>query len=345
MVGDVVSAKTQPVGTANGFNIADPDFAAEVGATLGQVEELLRRSVESPNPMITEAARHLIDAGGKRFRPLLVVLGSYFGDPLGRGVIPAAAVVELTHLATLYHDDVMDEATVRRGAPSANARWGNSVAILIGDYLFARAADVASDLGSDAVRLQARTFAQLVHGQMAETNGPADGEDPIEHHLQVIAQKTGSLIASSSRLGAMVSGADDEVTERLSEYGELMGTAFQLSDDLLDIASERVQSGKTPGTDLREGIPTLPVLYAMASDDQSPDAVRLREILAGGAVTDPDEHAEALALLRRSDALRQARQKVRDYANRAKSALAGLSDIPARRALEGLCDFIVDRTS
>src|SRR5262249_44516541 len=154
--------------------------------TLDHVETMLRAAVLSADPVLADAALHLVDAGGKRFRPLLVALAAQFGRPSGPDVVKAAVVVELTHLATLYHDDVMDEAPVRRGAASANARWGNAVAILTGDYLFARAAALAAELGPEAVRIQARTFAHLVNGQIAETVGPR-GSDPIEHYLRVIA--------------------------------------------------------------------------------------------------------------------------------------------------------------
>ena len=192
--------------TSLGLDDVDPAVDASVSATLIAVEDELRSSVASADPLVAEAARHLSDAGGKRFRPLLVALGAQFGDPSSPLVVPAAVVMELTHLATLYHDDVMDEADVRRGAPSANARWTNSVAILVGDYLFARAADIAADLGTEAVRLQARTFARLVHGQIAETVGPR-GSDPIAHYLHVITEKTASLIATSARFGGMFGGA------------------------------------------------------------------------------------------------------------------------------------------
>jgi heptaprenyl diphosphate synthase len=313
-------------------------------ATLAEVEALLYAALASEDPLVGEAARHLVDAGGKRFRPLLVSLAAHLGDPRRPEVVSAAAVVELTHLATLYHDDVMDEALIRRGAPSANARWGNSVAILVGDFLFARAADVAAELGAEAVRIQARTFSRLVHGQIAETVGPRDA-DPVDHYLHVIAEKTGSLIATSARFGAMFSGAPADQVEALSRYGELMGTAFQLSDDLIDIASESPQSGKTPGTDLREGVPTLPVLYALASTAQDPDAARLRQLLADGPLTDDARHAEALGLLRESPAMRRARQTVRGYAEQAREQLSGLPDGPARRALDAMCEFIADRTS
>ncbi|MFI7604781.1 polyprenyl synthetase family protein [Micromonospora sp. NPDC049366] len=328
-----------------GLYLADPALEASVLAVLDKVEVELRASVASADPFVTEAARHLLEAGGKRFRPLLVALGAQFGDPTAGPVVPAAVVMELTHLATLYHDDVMDEAAVRRGAPSANSRWTNSVAILVGDYLFARAADLAADLGTEAVRLQARTFARLVHGQIAETVGPRPGDDPVRHYLEVIAGKTGSLIATSARFGAMFGGAAPEHIEALAGYGETIGVAFQLSDDLLDIASESVQSGKTPGTDLREGVPTLPVLYAQAGDDSDAASVRLREILAAGAVTDDALHAEALGLLRESPALKRARETVRSYAEDARARLAPLPHNPARGALESLCDFVADRTS
>jgi heptaprenyl diphosphate synthase len=336
---DVVSALN-----ASGVDVGDPVVEASVAATMVGVEEELRRSVASADPLIAEAARHLADAGGKRFRPLLVALGSQFGDPSSPLVVQAAVVMELTHLATLYHDDVMDEALVRRGAPSANARWGNSVAILVGDFLFARAADVAANLGPEAVRLQARTFARLVHGQVAETAGPRGG-DPIAHHLHVIREKTASLIATSARFGGMFGGADPVHIEALEGYGEAIGAAFQLSDDLLDIASESVQSGKTPGTDLREGVPTLPVLYALAGDDTDASAVRLRELLSCGPLVDDALHAEALGLLRESAALKRARETVRAHAEEARAQLAPLPQGAPRRAMESLCDFIADRTS
>jgi heptaprenyl diphosphate synthase len=331
--------------TSLGLDIdIDPAVDESVAATLAAVEDALRQNVASADPLVAEAARHLVDAGGKRFRPLLVALGAQFGDPSAPAIVAAANVVELTHLATLYHDDVMDEATVRRGAPSANSRWGNSVAILVGDFLFARAADIAASLGPEAVHLQARTFARLVHGQIAETVGPR-GSDPIDHYLHVIIEKTGSLIATSARFGGMFSGADPSYVEALARYGETMGIAFQLSDDLLDISSESDQSGKTPGTDLREGVPTLPVLYALADDDQDASAVRLREILAGGPVTDDALHAEALGLLRESAAMKRARETVRSYAEEARAQLAPLPDGSAKLAMEALCDFIADRTS
>ncbi|HTI28575.1 MAG TPA: polyprenyl synthetase family protein [Kutzneria sp.] len=328
-----------------GLTLADPELESSVSAILRDVEAVLIDSVHSANPLVTEAARHLVDAGGKRIRPMLVGLAAQFGDPTGREVVIAGAVVELTHLATLYHDDVMDEAPVRRGAPSANSRWGNALAILVGDYLFSRAADLAAELGVDAVKIQASTFSRLVHGQIDETAGPLDGEDAIQHYLRVLQHKTGSLISTSARFGAMFGGCTPEQVEALATFAETFGIAFQLSDDLIDIASDELQSGKTPGTDLREGVPTLPVLYALASADDDAAAVRLREILSAGPVTDDALHAEALGLLRESAALKQARETVRGYADAARSSLSALPEVPARLALDALCDFIADRTN
>src|SRR5438270_4350628 len=274
-----------------------------LAAGLARVESLLSESVGSDHPFVQEAAGHLMSAGGKRFRPMLALLAAQLGEPTEPQVIRAAVVCELTHLATLYHDDVMDEAAVRRGAPSANSRWGNSIAILTGDLLFARASDLLADLGPDAVRVQARTYERLVTGQLRETVGPQPGEDAIEHYLEVLADKTGSLVATSARFGASFAGVEQPLVEALTAFGEEVGVAFQLSDDLLDIVSADGTSGKSPGTDLREGVATLPVLFALAGDD--PAEARLRELVAG-PVTGVDEHAEALELLRSSAALTRA---------------------------------------
>ncbi len=253
----------------------------------------------------------------------------------------AAVVVELTHLATLYHDDVMDEARLRRGAASANARWDNTVAILTGDFLFAKASHLLADLGPEAVRIQARTFERLCTGQIRETVGPQDGEDPIAHHLSVLADKTGSLIATAGRFGAMMAGADPQVERILGAFGERIGVAFQLADDLVDIGSEHEQSGKTPGTDLREGVATLAVLMLRESSD--PADRRLIE-LTSGPITDEAEHAEALALLRSHPAMDRAHDEARRWTDEARSTLSELPAGPTREALERLCDYVVDRT-
>ncbi|MFG2760047.1 polyprenyl synthetase family protein [Streptomyces wuyuanensis] len=327
-----------------GLSVRDQALEADVQTGLAAVESGLLDATKSEVPFITEAAQHLVRAGGKRFRPLLVMLAAQFGDPDAPGIVPSAVVVELTHLATLYHDDVMDEAEVRRGVPSANARWGNSLAVLTGDFLFARASHILADLGPEAVRIQAEAFERLVTGQILETAGPRDGRDPVEHYLDVLRGKTGSLVAVSCRFGAMMSGADERVTDVLTQYGERLGVAFQLADDVLDIASDSHESGKTPGTDLREGIATLPVLrlQEQASAHGRPEDVELVELLAGD-LTDDTRHAEALARLRVHSALEQARRDTVRYAQEARAMLAALPECTARAALEELCDAVVHR--
>lgn len=323
-----------------GVDIDDPALESRVRAGVEETERQLDAAVDTNQRFIAEAAAHLLNAGGKRFRPLLVMLCAEFGDPSAPEIVPAAVVVELTHLATLYHDDVMDEAPLRRGAESANVRYDNSIAILIGDYLFAQASTIVSYLGPEAVRIQAQTFSRLVQGQIRETMRPDDGEDPLQHYLGVVADKTGSLIATSARLGAKMSGAPLEVELTLTEFGERIGAAFQLSDDIIDIASESGDSGKTPGTDLREGVPTLPVLIALNGTD--PADARLRELLSQ-PLLDDGLHTEALALLRVHPAMDEARAYVRAEADAAREMLSTLPARSARAALEALCDTVVTR--
>ncbi len=314
----------------------DPALQARITAGLEEVEDRLRQVVASSHPLLSTTASHLAEAGGKRFRPLLTLLAAELGDGVSKQVIDAAVVVELTHLATLYHDDVMDEADVRRGAESANTRWTNTVAILTGDYLFARASDLTAGLGTEATHLQSRTFARLVEGQISETAGPAEGEDPVAHHLRVLADKTGSLISTSARLGALMAGADTDVVERLAEYGELIGLAFQLSDDLIDVTSDSHQSGKTPGTDLREGIATLPVL--LGRDDADLTAALAGDLSSDAALSD------ALGRLRAHPAMDQARTTLEQYAGRARTVAGDLPGGAARDALVALTDYVLART-
>jgi heptaprenyl diphosphate synthase len=323
--------------------VVDADLEARLTERLARIEEMLEEHCRSRTSYVSRAAAHLMQAGGKRFRPLLVLLAAETGDtPDAEEVLIAACVVELTHVASLYHDDVMDEAELRRGADTANARWDNHVAILTGDFLFGRSSELTADLGPDAVRIQARTFNRLVEGQILETVPPEHGEDPLTHYLEVVAGKTGSLIATSARYGGMFGGARPEVVEALSAYGEIVGSSFQLSDDILDIASESDTSGKTPGTDLREGVPTLPVLMAQASTD--PADARLLELLASD-LTDDALHAEALDLLRLHPAMDQARDYVVAQAARAKALLAVLDEGPVRTALESFADIVATRST
>jgi heptaprenyl diphosphate synthase len=291
--------------------------------------------------LMAEAVQHLFQAGGKRFRPLFTVLSARLGpDPDNWQVTVAGAVIELVHLATLYHDDVMDEAQMRRGAPSANARWGNNIAILAGDYLFAHASRLVSTLGPEAVRIIAETFAQLVTGQMRETVGVKQETDPVEHYLKVVWEKTGSLIAASGRFGGTFSDAEPQHVALLEELGSIVGTAFQISDDIIDISSVSEQSGKTPGTDLREGVHTLPVLYALR--EEGPDGDRLRELLAG-PVTSDEDLAEALALLGASQGMVRAKQRLEGFADRAHETLAKLPAGPANDALAKLTRYTIER--
>jgi len=320
--------------------VLDDALEARLRARMVEVEAALEEAIQSEAPFVTEAARHLMQAGGKRFRPLLVLLAAETGSPDNDNVTTAACVVELTHLASLYHDDVMDEAALRRGAASANARWDNLVAILTGDWLFSKSSELTSRLGADAVRIQAETFSRLVEGQILETLGPGDN-DPLEHYLRVVAGKTGSLIATSARYGAIFAGAPAEVEQALTAYGEKVGVAFQLSDDILDIASDSQESGKTPGTDLREGVPTLPVL--MAQQSAEPADSRLLELLASD-LTDGALHAETLDLLRKHPAMDQARAYVLGLAREAGELLEALPEGPVREALNAFADLIATRT-
>ena len=324
-----------------GLPLDDAGLETSLSVGLSRVEEGLREAVASEDPFVADASRYLVEAGGKRFRPLVVLLAAQFGDPLAWGVVPAGVVVELTHLATLYHDDVMDEAALRRGALSANARWDNTIAILTGDFLFARSSRILADLGPDAVRIQAHTFERLCTGQIRETVGPREGQDPVAHHLAVVADKTGSLIAASGRYGALMAGASPEHVEVLAQFGERIGVAFQLADDLVDITSESMQSGKTPGTDLREGILTLAGLVALTSDD--PADARLQELLSR-PIPDDAEHAEALALLRGHAGIIEARHQARAWSDSARELLDALPAGPANDVLAMLCDYVVSRT-
>jgi heptaprenyl diphosphate synthase len=323
-----------------------PDLAPEIEQDLARrldlVEKLLFAHVEGEYPFVNETSRHLIVAGGKRLRPVLTLLAANYGSTGERQVIEAAVVCELTHLATLYHDDVMDEAPLRRGVESANERWGNAVAILTGDYLFAKASDLLADLGPEAVRLQARTFERLVIGQIKETQGPQNGADPLEHYIAVIADKTGSLFGTSIRFGALLSGASPQIVESLTTFGEEIGIAFQLADDVIDIASQTNESGKTPGTDLREGVPTLVTLLVQKAN--RPEDKKLIASLAA-PISDESEVVEVLNALRSHPALEEARTIALQYAENSRKLLSVLPVNETTSAFLTLCDSLVTRSS
>ena len=322
-------------------NVA-PALEAQLVSQMADVEALLRSHTRSEYPFVDETAHHLVAAGGKRLRPLLTLLTAQYGDPNREGIIAAAVACEITHLATLYHDDVMDEAPLRRGVESANMRWGNTIAILTGDFLFAKSSDLLADLGPAAVRLQARTFERLVIGQIMETQGPNPGQDPLEHYLKVVADKTGSLIAASARYGGMISGAPADITDTVTVFGEKIGVAFQLADDVIDIASESNQSGKTPGTDLREGVPTLVTLNVMKSND--PADADLKRLLSAPIQDEPTVQQVLLAL-RNHRALDESREQLHQVAKQARGALGPLPINDASGALMSLCDAVIDRSA
>jgi heptaprenyl diphosphate synthase len=332
--------------TAKSPSPATPSVSSELAerleSGLASVDVLLRTVVDHEDPFIARASAHLSEAGGKRFRPMLTLLAAELGTGVNDDVVSAATGVELTHLASLYHDDVMDEADLRRGVPSANAEFGNSSAILIGDLLFGKASELVAGLGPEAVRIQAQTFVRLCSGQIRDDRPPAADVDPIDYYLGVLADKTGALIATAACYGAMFSGCPPETVDIMRRYGEMLGIAFQLADDLLDISSGSGESGKTPGTDLREGVATLPVLLARRSADPSDDRLKL---LLDSDLHDDALHAEALALLQAHPAMVEARERTNAVARAARDLLAPLvlglaTDSPAYEGITALVDLV-----
>lgn len=319
--------------------VTDQALLKDIDTRLEVVESLMVSAVKNTDSLAHATSNHLMRAGGKRMRPVLVLLTSLLGDKTKPGINEAAVVMELTHLGTLYHDDVMDEAPMRRGVPTAHSVWGNNTAILTGDLLFARASQLVSGLGERALRMQAETFEQLVLGQLHETVGPQD-EDAKEHYIQVLKDKTGSLIALSAQLGALLSEASDSFQEPLRLFGERVGVAFQLMDDYIDIMSDDDDSGKTPGTDLRAGVPTLPLIMLRArSDEASQELVRLVDT---GLESDTDLEL-AVAKLRENSVMENTLHAAVDWANSAKQALEGLPSGTVRNALEAFADAVVER--
>ena len=323
-----------------GLTGIDSQLEARLEQQLLKVEQLLRSHIKGDYPLVVETSRHLVEAGGKRLRPLLTLLAAQFGNENSKGIVESAVVCELTHLATLYHDDVMDEAKLRRGVQSANDRWGNVVAILTGDYLFSKASDLLADLGPEAVRLQAKTFERLVIGQICETQNKDKPDLTVENYLKVVSDKTASLIATSARFGAMLSGTANEQIELLTQYGEKIGIAFQVADDVLDVASEMTESGKVPGTDLREGVPTLITLLVKQANNAA-DKNLIKKL--SGPVAESEIYS-VLSELRKHNAMNQAREYLQSLAKEANEILMKLPDIPARSALIKLTSLLVERS-
>ncbi|MBI5160928.1 MAG: polyprenyl synthetase family protein [Micrococcales bacterium] len=333
----------------------EKQFLDAIDRGLEEVESGLVEQIGFSDALADATTRYLLDAGGKRIRPTLALVTAQLGAGATPEVIVAAQAVELTHLASLYHDDVMDSADTRRGVPSAQRVWGNSVAILSGDLLFARAAQLVAELGIETVRLQSRTFERLCLGQLHETTGPEPGEDAVAHYLQVLADKTGSLIAASARSGVLHSGAPREYADAVSLFGERVGIAFQLADDVLDLSSRPDQTGKVPGTDLRAGVPTLPLIHLRRSavtDAGSAALLARLELAAAASPAEPGadpgadaELADAIAELREHPVTDQTVAEARRWAALAVDALEPLPRGPVRKALSRFADAVVERSS
>jgi len=319
----------------------DKQLEASLIIDMKKVEDLMRSHIQGDYPLVVETSRHLVEAGGKRLRPLLTLISAQFGDPTNYDIIKAAVCCELTHLATLYHDDVMDDAVLRRGVISANKKWNNAVAILTGDYLFSKVSDMLADIGPEAVKLQAKTFERLVIGQIKETQGKSEGLSQIDHYMKVVADKTGSLIATSARFGALLSGASPNVVETLTKFGEKIGVAFQVADDLLDIASNETASGKTPGTDLKEGIPTLVTLFVMADNDPA-DKDLINKL--NKPISDEDL-PNVISELRKHKALKRVQEYLSKVATEANDLLIDLPAGAAKEALNNLTFALVNRST
>ncbi len=321
----------------------DPELGPSISMSLAKVEKVLREAIAHSDPLADATSRHLVEAGGKRIRPLLALLAAHLGDPNRSEVVQAAVVVELTHLATLYHDDVMDSAPYRRGAPTAHEVWGNTVAILTGDLLFARASILVSQLGGRALEIQARTFERLCLGQLHETVGPREDEDPIAHYLSVIADKTGSLVAASGQLGAIFAGVPEEGQDVLLEYGEKVGVAFQLADDVIDVTGLKQVSGKSPGTDLREGVPTLPVLLLRKAAAAGDDTAAAALALVDGDLSSDEALAAAVTALREHPATAESWVVAQEWSDAAVAALAPLPEGMVKTALASFAEAVVTR--
>ena len=319
--------------------LKDAALVKDLETRMAEVEKRLMQATSHTEPLINQMSSHLSSAGGKRMRPVLVLLTSHLGNPNSEDVLDAAVVMEVTHLATLYHDDVMDQANARRGVETAHLVWGNNVAILTGDLLFARASNIVSGLGEDSLRLQAKVFEQLVLGQLHESIGPKDGQDPLAHYLEVLRDKTGSLIALSARLGAMLSGADPRYQQPLQEFGDHIGIAFQLADDLIDIQGKAEESGKISGTDLLAGVPTLPVLLLREFEDEA--SKKLASDISSGVT--PENLQDILQRLRSHPVMELAAAHTNDWADKAIAAISPLPEGSVKTALVAFARAVVER--
>ncbi len=305
-----------------------------------RVEQRLLHVSQAGDSFLTEIAQHLLLAGGKRYRPVLTQLAGEFGPSRDRRLIEAGAAVELIHIGSMYHDDVMDGADTRRGTASVNARWDNSLAILAGDFLIARASEIAATyLGMASVELLAHTYRELVTGQALELRLTGDVSHGPADHYRVIGGKTASLIRTAARLGALATDAANGTIEAVSTATWELGMVFQLTDDALDLVSTEEELGKPTGSDIRQGVYTLPVLYAM----EGPSGSRIMALLRQEAPVTDDVVDEVIGLVIEGGYVRQVLDECRDRLARASAATAGLPDIEAREVFRQMGEFLVDR--
>lgn len=308
--------------------------------SLGKVEERLLEAATADDAYLTKITQHLLLAGGKRFRPLLALLAAEFGDSRDHRPIEAAVSVELIHVGSLYHDDVIDESDVRRGGASANANWTNSIAILAGDFLMARASEVAAThLSQESVRMLAATYAELVEGQTRELQLEGDFLHTIDDYEKVIGGKTASLVRTSARLGAEAADATPEVVEALSTWAWEVGMVFQIADDALDLVADEETIGKPAGSDIREGTFTMPVLTAVAG----PDRDRISELLKGPMPYSDAAVEEVIALVRGGGHIETALKSAHRRLDHADAALSVLREGEAKEILKILGGYLLDR--
>jgi heptaprenyl diphosphate synthase len=296
-----------------------------------RVEQALLDAVRTPDAYLTEIASHLISAGGKRLRPVMTIVASRVGNdaPAIEEAVLGGISCELVHLGSLYHDDVMDESMTRRGVDTVNAKWGNLQAILAGDFLLARASEIAASLGTEVAGLLARTIGRLCEGQIEELRHTYNVARPESSYLASIAGKTASLYSTSARIGAIVAGLDRSLVDALTEYGESFGMVFQIVDDLLDVTATDDQLGKPAGHDMVEGVYTLPVLRTLQSGGIA--AASLLDIL--GRPLGSAEREKALEIVRAHGGIESALGTAREWADRAVEACASLPESPATSTL------------
>ena len=319
-------------------NVAELLNLPRLEEDLAALEVALRDSVRTSDAFLTDVAGHLIGAGGKRLRPALT-LGSALaaGFDATPDVLQGGVSVELVHLGSLYHDDVMDEATSRRGVESVNARWGNLIAILAGDFLLARASEIAASLGTEVAGLLATTIGRLCEGQVGELKTAFDVSRTEESYLTSIAGKTASLMSAACRIGALTAGMERNLVEALTRYGHAFGMVFQIRDDILDLVGTQEMLGKPPGQDLVEGVYSLPVIYALAVPEAGPE---LRGLL-GRPVNGP-ERDKARAIVRSTGAIAVALGEARRHADRAAEAMEALPPGPVSKAMAELGHRLLD---